>query len=65
MKWTAFTLFAMAHIAILGLGNWGTAIARMWLEGLRAKIIRLNYLIDDAGFKGFLCTVLACRCYPF
>ena len=21
----------MAHIAILGLGNWGTAIARMWL----------------------------------
>ena len=21
----------MAHIAILGLGNWGTAVARMWL----------------------------------
>ena len=21
----------MAHIAVLGLGNWGTAIARLWL----------------------------------
>ena len=31
MKWTAFDVVAMAHIAILGLGNWGTAIARMWL----------------------------------
>jgi glycerol-3-phosphate dehydrogenase len=31
MKWTAFVVVDMAHIAILGLGNWGTAIARMWL----------------------------------
>lgn len=28
----------MAHIAILGLGNWGTAVARMWLlEGHKVK----------------------------
>lgn len=29
---------AMAHIAVLGLGNWGTAIARLWLlEGHKVK----------------------------
>ena len=22
----------MAHIAVLGLGNWGSAIAKLWLE---------------------------------
>ena len=28
----------MAHIAVLGLGNWGTAIARLWLlEGHKVK----------------------------
>ena len=28
----------MAHIAVLGLGNWGTAIARLWLlEGHHVK----------------------------
>lgn len=28
----------MAHIAVLGLGNWGTAIARLWLlEGHNVK----------------------------
>ena len=28
----------MAHIAVLGLGNWGTAIARLWLlEGHQVK----------------------------
>ena len=28
----------MAHIAILGLGNWGTAVARMWLlDGHKVK----------------------------
>ena len=29
---------SMAHIAVLGLGNWGTAIARLWLlEGHHVK----------------------------
>ena len=28
----------MAHVAVLGLGNWGTAIARLWLlEGHKVK----------------------------
>ena len=28
----------MAHFAVLGLGNWGTAIARLWLlEGHKVK----------------------------
>ena len=28
----------MAHIAVLGLGNWGSAIARLWLlEGHKVK----------------------------
>ena len=29
---------AMAHISVLGLGNWGTAIARLWLlDGHKVK----------------------------
>ena len=25
-------MFKMSHIAILGLGNWGTALAKTWLD---------------------------------
>ena len=38
----------MAHIGILGLGNWGTAIAAMWLkDGHNVK----GWTIEKEGRK--------------
>ena len=38
----------MAHIAVLGLGNWGTAIARLWLlEGHKVT----GWTIEQEGYE--------------
>ena len=52
----------MAHIAVLGLGNWGSAIARLWLlEGHKVKGWTIEQEVYESitmekAAKSFKCT---------
>lgn len=51
----------MAHISVLGLGNWGTAIARMWLlEGHKVK----GWTIEQDVYESIMSTGINAKYLP-